>query len=76
MPIVAERSVRITPPITVTPPAHRWWVTGLSLACAALCGWVLLPLFISVGLVVLAAAMWLGAVGVAVFLVAVGSRPQ
>jgi len=74
MPVVAERPTRITPPTTVTPPAHRWWVVIISLVFVALCGWVLLPLFVSVGLVVLALAMGLGAVGVAIFLMAVGSR--
>ena len=43
-----------------------------SLISAALCGWVLLPLFVSAGLAILALSMLTGAAAVAGYLAAAG----
>lgn len=48
----------------------------MSLSFAALCRWVLLPLFVSVGLVALGLTMLAGAAAVAAYLVAVGSPSE
>jgi hypothetical protein len=47
-----------------------------SLAFAALCGWVLLPLFLTAGLAILALAILSGAAAIATYLAAVGPRGQ
>jgi hypothetical protein len=73
--LVAERSTRAGEPRRGTPPsAHPLRVGVSSLICAALCGWVLVPLLVSAGLVVSAMTMLAGAVALVVFLMAVGSR--
>ena len=73
MSLVAERPTQTAEPSVDSPTSARpWRVFLLSLAFAALCGWVLLPLFLTAGLAMLAFMLLAGAAGVAVYLAAVG----
>jgi hypothetical protein len=73
MSLVAERPTRTSGPSIESPTSSRPWRVGLlSLISAALCGWVLLPLFVTAGLAIMALTMLTGAAAVAGFLAAVG----
>lgn len=77
MSVVAEQPTRTVEPPGRTPPsAHIGWVGVLSFVFAALCGWVLLPFFVSSSLVVLALTVLASAVVVVVFLMAAGSPSE
>jgi len=77
MSLVAERPTRTSEPSIESPTSARpWRVVLSSLAFAALCGWVLLPLFLTGGLAILALTMLIGAATVAVYLAAVGLPGQ
>ena len=74
MSLVAERPTRTTEPAIELPTSARpWRVVLLSLAFAALCGWVLLPLVLTAGLLTLALTILGGAAATVAYLAAVGS---
>lgn len=77
MSLIAERPPRTSEPATQPPtPARPWRVVFFSVAFAALCGWVFLPLFLTAGLAILALTILTGAAAIATYLAAVGRSGQ
>ncbi len=73
MALVAERPTRTSEPAIESPTyARPWRVVLLSLAFAALCGWVFLPLFLTAGLAILALTILASTAVIAAYLAAVG----
>ena len=72
MSLVAERPTRTNEPAIESPTyARPWRVVSLSLACAALSGWVLLPLFLTAGLAMLALTILASTAAIAAYLAVV-----
>ena len=77
MSLVAERPTRTSEPAIESPSSARpWRVVLCSLAFAALCGWVLLPLFLTAGLAILALTILAGTAAICAYLAVVGPPGQ
>ena len=77
MSLVAERPTRTSKPAIESPTSSRpWRVVLFSLAFAALCGWVFLPLFLTAGLGLLALTILAGTAAIAAYLAAVSPPGQ